>query len=340
MGALEAVGTLDRQKYIGGSDAAAILGLSKWATPLDVFLKKTGQVVEENSAEKELFFKRRKRQEPVVAEILTEEYGIDIVRLSTDGEPNRYLDGEYSFIAAEIDFEFRMNDAAREWFPAFQHIADGTVCNGEIKTVHSFAANEWGEQGSEEIPIYYAAQVMHGLGVTRERPGTLVAALFGVDELVGFPILRDDETIAGMRAKEAAFWTEHVLKSIPPEPSNMDDIKYLFAKAMGRPVELDDATAEKVLHIANLRKSIKADELALECLQFEVALAVCKAWGLDDPKNATDNASILHRGVEIATWKGQRGAWLDQKRLAVDHPEIIRKYTNEGRIRGLRTKFK
>ena len=38
-----------RQTGIGGSDVAAILGLSKWKTPLDIYLAKTGEVDQEQS---------------------------------------------------------------------------------------------------------------------------------------------------------------------------------------------------------------------------------------------------------------------------------------------------
>lgn len=36
---------LSRQKGIGGSDAAVVLGLSKWKTPFELWLEKTGQVL-------------------------------------------------------------------------------------------------------------------------------------------------------------------------------------------------------------------------------------------------------------------------------------------------------
>ena len=37
------VGQLDRRTYLGSSDVAAILGLSKWKTPVDVYFEKIGQ---------------------------------------------------------------------------------------------------------------------------------------------------------------------------------------------------------------------------------------------------------------------------------------------------------
>lgn len=331
------VGEINRQTYIGGSDAAAILGLSKWDTPLTTYEKKLG-FKEEITAEKAKFFKRRKRQEPVVAEILAEEYGIDITILSTDDEQNRYKDAEFPFIAAEIDFEWRMNDAARALLPAFAHIPNGTLMNGEIKTVHPFSAGEWGEQGTEDIPVYYAAQVMHGLGVTPDRPGTLVAAMFGVDDVVCYPIVRDDETIAGMRKAQVDFWNNHVLAGVPPEPSNMDDIKRLFAKAKGVPVDVSDEIRNAMLQLEQVKQAIRSHELTKEELEFQIALAVVRKWGFTDPAEATDNAEIRYNGAVIATWKSQRGASLDQKRLKEDHPALVAEYTKETRFRVLRTK--
>ena len=35
--------SVDRTKYIGGSDIGAILGLSKFKTPLEVWMEKTGK---------------------------------------------------------------------------------------------------------------------------------------------------------------------------------------------------------------------------------------------------------------------------------------------------------
>lgn len=34
------VGSMDRTKYLGGSDVAGILGISPWRTPLEVYLDK------------------------------------------------------------------------------------------------------------------------------------------------------------------------------------------------------------------------------------------------------------------------------------------------------------
>ena len=52
----QAVGQIDRTKYIGGSDVAGILGISPWRTPLDVYLDKIQPRVEPVDPKKQKIF--------------------------------------------------------------------------------------------------------------------------------------------------------------------------------------------------------------------------------------------------------------------------------------------
>lgn len=342
------VGELDRQKYLGGSDVAAIFGVSPWRTPFALWEDKIKPRVEESiDPEKKKFFARRKRQEPVIAEMLADEYGIVVTRLSLDENPNRYIDAEYPFLAAEIDFEFFMSPEVRAHFPDrqdFAAIPDGTLLNGEIKTVHPFKASEWGEQGSEEVPIHHAAQVMHGLGVTR-RPAALVAALFGLDILLCFPVMRDEETIAAMREKAIAFWTHNVMKRIPPDPVNTDDVKRLYGGFRGKPVTMSDEAYAALVDLGQIRlraKQLKQDQDEAE---WRIARCVAFDWGVplvaDDEKpevQAKENALLMYDGRQVGSWNRQRGVYLDQKRLKDEKPEIIAAYTKEHQYRVFRMK--
>jgi putative phage-type endonuclease len=340
----------DRQKFLGGSDVAAIFGVSPWRTPLDLYLDKITPRAEQPKIdpEKKKFFARRKRQEPVVAEMLADEYGIVVTRLSLDDNPNRYIDEEHPFLAAEIDFEFLMSPEVREHFPDrpdFAAISDGTLLNGEIKTVHPFKASEWGEEGSEEVPIHYAAQGMHGLGVTR-RPAVLIAALFGLDKLVCFPVMRDEETIAAMRKKAIAFWTENVLKRVPPDPVNIDDVTRMYAGMKGRPVNLSDEAHTALVDLGILRSRERQFEIDQAELEWRVARCVAFAWGIEivpDDKNepliaSEENAVLMYGGRQVGSWNRQRGSFLDQKRLAAEKPEIVSAYKVEHRFRVMRLK--
>ena len=332
---------LDRTKYLGGSDAASIHGLSKWRTPLQTYLLKTGQEVEEIDEAKAKVFRRGKRLEPVAIDMLIEEFGIDVTRRSTEAEPNRYTDPVHEFMRAEVDFEFRVTQDLLDQFPPgfISPALLGTIQNGEIKTVHPLAAHLWGEEFTEEVPIDYAAQSMHGLMVTG-RQVCLYGTLVGADNLILYKIDRDEETIAGMQLKEVSFWYDNVLSRVPPEPVNMDDIKTLYAKVCGRPVDIDQETLAAIEDIGLLRGQIKVADGQLEDLQFKVANYVRKAWGISPAAEAEDNAELRFMGNVVATWKKQSATRVDSKKLREQRPEIFAEFSNVGWSRVLRLKTK
>ncbi|USQ51192.1 YqaJ viral recombinase family protein [Serratia marcescens] len=92
---------MDRTKYLGGSDVAAILGISPWRTPLEVYLDKVQPRIKTIDPNKQKVFTRGQRMEPYVIDLLAEETGFEIV-----SRGNRYIHRDYNFIAAEIDFEY------------------------------------------------------------------------------------------------------------------------------------------------------------------------------------------------------------------------------------------
>lgn len=319
---LKDVGELDRRTYIGGSDAAAILGLDPYnRTPLTVYLAKRGELVAGTpDPERELFLRRRKRwEEPIVA-MLREEFGGEIIAMNA-----RYIDPELDFLAAEIDFEWADSD--------------GVIQNGEIKTVSPFAFNEgagWGDAGTDQVPIHYHCQVLHGLGVTG-RQVCILAALAGLDTMVFYRIERDDETIASMRARMAEFWRGNVVAGVAPEPITLTDAGRLWNRRNGRPVELDDEAATALEGLRGLRQDIKNLEGVEAELALVVAQAVCRAWGAEKAEDLPeDNAVLTHNGKVIAKWARGKGAYLDQKRLAAEHPAIKKAYTVETAFRTFR----
>lgn len=316
---LVSVGEIDRRTYLGGSDAAAVLGLDPYGkTPLTVYLAKRGEL--ETGApdpEREKFLRRRKRWEGPIIEMLREEYDGKIV-----AENGRYIDPEHDFLAAEIDFE---------WIDG-----DGVVQNGEIKTVSPFAFNEnsgWGEAGTDEIPVHYMAQVQHGLGV-RQRDVCIVAALAGLDTMTFYKVFRDDETIAAMRETMVNFWHRHVLAGVPPDPITLADVGRLWNRRNGRPVELDDETAGHLEHLRQARGKLKAIEGDAKELELAVAKAIAKAWGVAEGEEPPEDAAVLtHQGRKIATWRRGRSTYIDQRGLAAAHPDIKAAFTRESHFR-------
>jgi predicted phage-related endonuclease len=317
----------DRRAYIGGSDIAAIMGLGAsyrgvQATPFTVWQKKMGEVSEPMDPATELFLKRRKRWEGPIFEMLREEFSAEIVAMNC-----RYRDEEYSFFACELDFEWRDPET-------------GEINNGEVKTVSPFAYGErfgWGEAGTSDIPVNYAAQVMWGLGIKKRR-ACIVPAMVGLDNMIFYRVERDEETIAAMRAEALRFWNEHVLTRIPPDPQTMKDLNALMLRKRGRPVELDGVMAEKLKRLKMVRDEIAAFELEEGSLAFDVGNYVLQRWEvpLDQVGADQEDALIRYDGLTLATWKKQRKATLDQKRLRAELPDVAAKFTRESVFRVLR----
>ena len=94
----------DRTKFIGGSDVAAILGVSPWRNVVDLWMDKITPRREDghNAAAK----RRGSRLEPYILDMIREEYGLDIVAAN-----ERYIDAELPFLAAEIDAEYADGEA-------------------------------------------------------------------------------------------------------------------------------------------------------------------------------------------------------------------------------------
>ena len=267
----------DRSQYIGGSDTAAILGVSPWKSPLMLYQEKIGEHVEEVTPAKQKIFNRGKRWEPVVVEMLIDELkdrGHDVRVIDRN---NRFSDLEHKFLAAEIDLEL---------------LVDGETVNGEMKTVHPFAAKDWGEQDTDEIPIYYTAQILHGQMVTR-RNKTIVAALIGADDLRVHTVDRDDEMINVIRAKELEFW-ERVQNRQAPEPVSIEDIKLMYAKDSG---SIIDASFE-ILNLCEaakiIKQNIKIQETNLTEILTEIKLGM------------SDSSVLIHNGKQLATWRANK----------------------------------
>jgi len=327
--------TIDRTKFIGGSDAAAILGVSPWKTPHGLWLEKIGREEKrDDDPARERILRRGKRMEPVAIDMLAEEYGIEVTARSTEAEPIYYTDGAYDFLRAQIDFEWRVSQEIADVYDLDPALV-GTVQNGEIKTVHPFAAGKYGEEGTDEVPVEYSAQAMHGMSVTG-RQVTLVAVLVGADRLLLYFVKRDDALCNQIKHAEIRFWQENVRSLIAPDPVNMDDIKAMFLKPNGKPVEVTSTVLDQLRDLKAVRASIAQMKKDEEALEFAICANVCKAWGTDPETPPADNALLTLNGAQVGTWKRQRGTHLDQKALKEAAPEIVQKFTKEHQFRVLR----
>lgn len=290
MNAPQAVGQLDRTTYLGGSDVAAILGISPWRTPLDVYLDKIQPRKEETDPGRLKVLNRGKRMEPYVIDLLAEETGLEIIRR---GE--RYLDPDLDFIAAEIDAEAATGE------------------NIEIKTVSPFKAREWGEEQSDEIPLHYAAQAMHGMMVT-SREVCVFGVLIGGDDFRVYRIERDDVTIDAIRQKEIEFWSRIQARQAP-EPSTVSDVFRLFGtKDSGLAVEASESLQADVIALKSLKDDAKRLGAQIDLREERIKL------------HMADASILTMNGKPVLTWKEQASKRFDQSAFKADQPELYEKF--------------
>ena len=134
-----------RKKGIGGSDVAAIMGISPFATIRDLFYNKTGvqPVIQEEEESNWVAKEVGHRLEDLVAEIFSKKTGLEVFPVRV-----MFRHPLYPFMLADVDF--------------FVRIPDGTFAILECKTCNYNAKDKWADEG---IPAHYVLQVRHYLSV-------------------------------------------------------------------------------------------------------------------------------------------------------------------------------
>ncbi len=282
---------LSRREGIGGTDAAAICGLSPWKRPIDVFVAKVEPLdVEPPSAAMwwGSFLEsgvRRRYQEETGERV---SHGKWLAPMF----PDRALPfGANTIVRGAEAWQFATPDG----------VLKGARKGLEIKTSSS-RGPEWGNVGSDEVPAHYLIQCVWLMAVT-EIPLWDVAALFRGSNMEVFSLRRDSDLEQSVVERCRAFWHENVLKGIPPDVDESESYgKYLARKhSLGNDVmiaptpEIDLWAAE--LHAAGLAieeaeqsKRLAANKL-MELLGDDLGALtqVGKvAWVRPKPRRTTD----------------------------------------------------
>ena len=231
-----------RRQGIGASDAPAILGLSPWKSPIQLYADKLG--LADDGAEETEAMRWGRRLEGVIIEAYMEE----TKREGGSADPLVvHRSDEFPFMQATIDGWVRV--------PTRQ---PGVL---EIKTTGFFRAEDW----AEGPPLMYQVQVQHALAVVGARWGS-IAVLVGGQRLLWADIERHDGFIARLIEQERAFWERLQAK----EPPTVDDSKATTAvlKAL-YPVE----TAGLVVNLPG--EAVEWDA-AIQAAKVEIKVAETK----------------------------------------------------------------
>lgn len=278
---MERTAFLERRKAgIGGSDVAAVLGVSKWKTPYQLWLDKTADTVTEKESEL-LHFGQ------VLEQVIADEYArrnnVKVLRRN-----QMYHHAEHPELIANID----------------RYIVGGRIL--ECKTCNAFASSKFGE-GGDEVPDEYLLQVQHYMHVTGYHEAD-IALLIGGNEYRQFSLKYDADLAHYAADKCVEFWQCYVLTHTPPPATVRDDLASYYDAKAGATITASKeivALLEEYKRLKEVEKEVKAN---IEAIATSVKLF------------AGENEIIQDvYGKTIATWKkGKDRATVNWKAIAID----------------------
>jgi putative phage-type endonuclease len=280
-----------RKNGIGASETAAILGLSRYKSALDVYVDKTK---DHTSPRPDSNASRRgRRLEPIVLDLYEEEHG----------QVNRNLP---QITSEQYPFMFASLDAARA--------DDGRPV--EAKTAGKFVAHQWGDVETDDVPPEYLIQITHQMIVKLASAGD-IAALLTLDDFRKYTIALDPELAEMIVEGNRCFW-RRVENREPPAPATGEEVERLYRQSIPSPIHADIATAaiyRELLEVRNALSPLKERETKL----------------IDDIKLfMLDREALIVDSSPVVTWKGAKGGVrFDTKRFQSDHRDLYATYLTQ-----------
>lgn len=280
----------ERRASLGASDVAAVLGLSPYASALDVYNAKHGV---DRGMNEELAFIGHAEEFTVGRWLRRFHPEIGVLRR---GFMARSL--EAPWLHASFD---RFAVRRQEWAPV------------QIKTAHQYAGAEW----SEEVPLAVAVQIQAEL-LVKGAPFGWAVAFVGGRRFELRRVDRDEEFIRDLLLPQTrAFWEEHVLAHVPPEPTTTGEAVSLWA---GEP-EAEITADEELLGLVDRLRTAQATAAALDSAVDFLKLEIQR-------RMREKSLLLAPTGEVLATWKPTRGAArLDAKALRAAEPETAARFT-------------
>ncbi|MGN0679869.1 MAG: YqaJ viral recombinase family protein [Oscillospiraceae bacterium] len=281
-----------RRQGIGGSDAAVVCGISRYKSPFELWLEKTGEQPNREAGEPAYW---GTLLEPVVRNEFEKRTGIEV------STTKKLLQSEeHPFMLANLD-------------GICEHPELGT-CVFEAKTASAFKAAEW----DNTIPDEYMLQIQHYMAVTGYK-GAFIAVLIGGNSFKWKFVERDEELISMLIRCEERFWNNVQDGTPPPIDSSEATARFLadkFAECKGETITLPNSAIEIIRRYDTV--SAKLDELTEEKRLAENLL-----------KEMLGNNECGTIENSIVTWKSVSQERLDSKKLKTEHPALYKEYATK-----------
>ncbi len=284
-----------RRQGIGGSDAAAIMGLNPWRTAMDVWLEKTGEFKDEPTDNEKMYWGTA--LEDVVAREFMARTGLKVRRRNAILQHRKH-----HFMIANVD-----------------RLVIGHKAGLECKTAGQYTSDDW----AMGVPDYYIPQVQHYMAVTGYK-AWYVAVLIGGQEFRFFKLTRDNHFIKELIEAEYEFWKMVEDKTPPPidgTRASSELVKRMYPEAeKGKETELPYEAYQLIQQYDQACE----DEKRAKLLKDEAAN------NLKDMLGTAEKGFIYDRQV---IWSSVTSKRFDSKALKKDHPDIYEQYLNESSYR-------
>lgn len=275
-----------RTEGIGGSDAAAAVGLSPYESPYSLWASKTGLVGEKEETDP---MRWGNRLEEAIGMGFATDTGIEVVRY-----PVMLRSKQYPW--AQVNLDFLTADG------------EGVV---ECKNVGLYQLDSW-EDG--KVPGHYGLQGQHELAVTG-LDVLWFAALIGGQNPRYIKVERNQTLIEDLMEQERQFW-ELVKANTPPaidgSEATTKALKEQYAEpAEGSMVEVDPVVMTELLRT---RADLKADEKYTKARLDVVENSIRSILG--------DAEVGTVEGVPAVTWKVSHVTRVSSDKLREKYPDI------------------
>jgi putative phage-type endonuclease len=177
-----------RKKFVTATDAPALLGLSPYATPLQCWQRKTGQIPEQEAS---FAMIQGQLNEPIARKLFIKETGLDMVPVVIESDA-------YNFLGASLDGISECGEYLLE-----------VKCNG--METHNFVK----KNGLEGIPEYHFAQMQHQMLTTDRQAHSCFYVSYNNGEILIVEVPRHDDWIDDYLTEASKFWRQIVFFEPP-----------------------------------------------------------------------------------------------------------------------------
>lgn len=302
-----------RRMGIGGSDTAAILGISPFRTAADLYYDKLNLPIDDSEGNW-VAMEVGHLLEDLVASIFAKKTGLKIYQ-----RKSMFRHPYHDWMLADLDYLVEM--------------PDGSTAILECKTTNYNARDKWEYDGKPIVPPYYESQGRHYMAVMNLNR-VYYCCLYGnnEDEAIIRRIDRDMDYEMELIALEQDFWENHVLAKLPPP--YLEDDGDLILESLRRVLGTIDTDAEPVaftkaqsarvtrfLELQDEKKLLDANSRRVESEMKRMKALIVADMGTSASAISEDGYTITRKLSYTP------GIFKDNlERLKMAHPDIYTEY--------------